>query len=271
MPDGKIENELNMALEVPEATREKAYGLDVGYEPATNSWELIVKFSGSLERIRQELGISAVELAGQYAILTVPEYLIERLSDYEEIEFIEKPKRLFYEVNEGRTASCINPLQTETYNLFGEGVLVAVIDSGIDYSHPDFRNEDGTTRIAVLWDQTISGDPPVGYDTGTLYTQEQINEALRTPMPERLSIVPSTDLSGHGTHVWCLKNIKRDWRRKDCCNLLRNFLNLIRRRCFKPKIFRLETPSSMSVLYYVKRDSYVTALSINYIGTVFSG
>ncbi len=212
MPDGKIENELNMALEVPEDTREKAYGLDVGYEPATNSWELIVKFSGSLERIRQELGISAVELAGQYAILTVPEYLIERLSDYEEIEFIEKPKRLFYEVNEGRTASCINPLQTETYNLFGEGVLVAVIDSGIDYSHPDFRNEDGTTRIAVLWDQTISGDPPVGYDTGTLYTQEQINEALRTPMPERLSIVPSTDLSGHGTHVRCLKNIKRDWR-----------------------------------------------------------
>ncbi|MDF2872845.1 MAG: hypothetical protein K0R05_4420, partial [Anaerocolumna sp.] len=74
-------------------------------------------------------------------------------------------------------------------------------DSGIDYSHPDFRNEDGTTRIAALWDQTITGSPPEGYDIGTLYTREQINEALAIPMPERMEIVPSTDLSGHGTHV----------------------------------------------------------------------
>ena len=34
-------------------------------------------------------------------------------------------------------------------------MLVAVIDSGIDYAHPDFCNSDGTTRIAVLWDQTL--------------------------------------------------------------------------------------------------------------------
>jgi subtilisin family serine protease len=201
MDNAKLENELNLALEVPEADRAKAVNLNVGYIPDTDLWELIVKYSGSLERIRQELQISAVELANQYAIITIPEYLIGRLSDYEEIEYIEKPKRLFYEVNEGRTASCINPLQTSNYNLFGEGVLVAIIDSGIDYSHPDFRNEDGTTRIAALWDQTITGSPPVGYDIGTLYTREQINEALAIPMPERMEIVPSTDLSGHGTHV----------------------------------------------------------------------
>jgi minor extracellular serine protease Vpr len=197
----KIENQLNLALDVPEATREKALGLGVGYEPETNMWELIVQYSGSLDRIREELGISVIELLGNYAIMTVPEYLIDRLSSYEEIEFIEKPKRLFFEVNEGRTASCINPLQTENYNLFGEGVLVGIIDSGIDYSHPDFRNEDGTTRISALWDQTISGSPPAGFGIGTLYTSEQINEALQIPMPERMEIVPSTDLSGHGTHV----------------------------------------------------------------------
>lgn len=201
MPNGKIENQLNLSLEVPEATREKTASLGVGYTPETKTWELIVKYNGSLNRVREELGISAVELFNEFAILIVPEYLIERLSNYEEIEFIEKPKRLFYEVNQGRTASCINPLQTETYNLFGAGALVAIIDSGIDYSHPDFRNEDGTTRISTLWDQTIKGTPPAGYDIGTLYTKEQLNEALKTPMPERMSIVPSTDLSGHGTHV----------------------------------------------------------------------
>lgn len=206
MPNGKIENQLNLSLEVPNAVREKTASLDVGYTPDTKTWELIVKYNGNLDRIRQELGISAVELFNDYAILTVPEYLIDRLSDYEEIEFIEKPKRLFYEVNQGRTASCINPVQTGIYNLFGQGVLVAIIDSGIDYSHPDFRNEDGTTRISALWDQTIKGTPPPGYDIGTLYTREQLNDALKTPMPERMEKVPSTDLSGHGTHVWWLNS-----------------------------------------------------------------
>lgn len=201
MPDGKIDNQLNLALEVPQATREKTGSLDVGYSPETRNWELIVKYNGNLDQIRQELGISAVELFNNYAILTVPENLIDQLSDFNQIEFIEKPRRLSFEVNQGKAASCINPLQTPTFNLFGEGVLVAIIDSGIDYSHPDFRNDDGTTRISVMWDQTIPGGPPIGYDIGTLYTRDQINEALNTPMPERMEIVPSTDLSGHGTHV----------------------------------------------------------------------
>lgn len=199
---GKLENELNLALDVPEPTREKTYNLNVGYSPITNTWELIVKYSGSLERIKNELDISVVELNYGYAIITIPQDLIPLLNQYEEIEFIEKPKRVFFEVNQGKTVSCINPVQTETpFHLLGTGTLVAVIDSGIDYSHPDFRNEDGTTRILALWDQSIPGTPPERYDTGTLYSSETINEALSTPMPQRLEIVPSVDLSGHGTHV----------------------------------------------------------------------
>lgn len=201
MDSGIVDNQLNLALDVPEVTREKTGNLNVGYEPETNTWELIVKYNGDLDPIAQELGIPVVELSGGYAVITIPENLIDRLAQYEQIVFIEKPKHLFLEVNEGRRASCINPMQNKNYSLFGEGVLVAVIDSGIDYSHPDFCNEDGTTRILALWDQTIEGNPPEGFTIGTLYTREQINEALRTPMPDRMEIVPSTDLSGHGTHV----------------------------------------------------------------------
>ena len=214
MDSGIVENQLNLALDVPEATREKTMNLGVGFEPATNTWELIVKYNGSLQPIAEELGISVVELANGYAIIVIPENLINRLTQYEQIEFIEKPKRLFFEVNEGRAASCINPLQTNEFNLFGEGVLVGIIDSGIDYSHPDFRNDDGTTRILAIWDQTIPGNPPEGFRAGTLYTREQINQALNTPMPERMNIVPSTDLSGHGTHVGELKNNRLDTRLK---------------------------------------------------------
>lgn len=202
MPTGKADNQLNLALDVSNATREKTLDLNVGYTPPTNTWELIVKYSGNISRIAEELDLTLVQLQNEYAIITIREDLIERLAQYNEIEFIEKPKRLFYSVSEGRSASCINPLQTAQYNLFGKGVIVAIIDSGIDYSHLDFRNEDGTTRILDLWDQTITGTPPEGYSTGTLYTREKINEALAVRNPaERLNIVPSTDLSGHGTHV----------------------------------------------------------------------
>ncbi len=202
MESQKADNQLNLALDVPNTVREKTMDLDVGYSEVTNTWELIVRYSGSLDQVREDLEVSITELTGGYAIIIIPEPLIERLSEYEEIEFIEKPKRLFFSVSNGRTASCINPLQTAQYNLFGKGVIVAVIDSGIDYSHPDFRNEDGTTRLLGLWDQTIAGNPPEGYRSGTYYSRDVINEALKTrDMAQRLSIVPSTDLSGHGTHV----------------------------------------------------------------------
>lgn len=198
----KADNQLNLALSVPNVVREQTLDLDVGYIEGINSWELIVRYSGSLDRIREELDVAITELMIGYAVIIIPETQIDRLSAYQEIEFIEKPKRLFFAVVEGRRASCINPLQTPLYNLFGNGVIVAVIDSGIDYSHPDFRNPDGTTRLIGLWDQTIDGNPPAGYRIGTYYTREVLNEALAIRNPaERLSLVPSTDLSGHGTHV----------------------------------------------------------------------
>lgn len=84
--------------------------------------------------------------------------------------------------------------------LFGLGVLVGVIDTGIDYQHPAFRNSDNTSRIAYLWDQTIQDGPiPEGFVYGTEYNKETINQALQSDDP--LSIVPSTDPDGHGTAI----------------------------------------------------------------------
>ena len=91
------------------------------------------------------------------------------------MEFIEKPKRLYFETFEGREASCILPVQTELNGLTGEGILVGIVDSGVDYFHPDFRNEDGSSRILRLWDQSVNGNPPESYVTGTEYTKEEID------------------------------------------------------------------------------------------------
>ena len=201
MADQKIENLLNLALSASEEEREKSLELDVGYYPIARTWEVIIKYSGTLGQVR-EIAESVVELSNEFAIVTVREDRLEALAGIEAVEYIEKPKRLFFQVENGRRVSCMTSVQIRPPKLYGTGVLVAIIDSGIDYANLDFRNADGTTRIYALWDQTIPGNPPEGYVQGTEYTQEKINEALQQEnRTERMKIVPSEDRSGHGTAV----------------------------------------------------------------------
>lgn len=201
MNSQKADNQLNLALDATESERMKSLELDVGYNPIEQEWELIVKYSGSLEPVRS-IATSVTEMANEYAVIVIRESLIPQLAELPEIDFIEKPKQLFFQVSNGKRVSCINPVQQSPYSLRGKGSLIGIIDSGIDFALEDFRNPDGTTRIRALWDQTISGNPPEGYAIGTEYTREQINEALQaTNMQDRYQIVPSRDTSGHGTAV----------------------------------------------------------------------
>lgn len=298
MSNEKIENQLNLALDATNEEREKSLELDVGYDSTERTWEVIVKFGGTTEELKTLLRenfskeyeqIRVTNLQNEYAILLLPESIVTAVAALPQIEYMEKPKSLFFAVNQGKQASCINPLQTAarqptepgagvgvprqeaepgagagmprqeaepgagaevprqlpTINprwndLTGADCIVAVIDSGIDYSHPDFRNGDGTTRILNLWDQTIpagsvpdvrqqeaapteqagsSGEEavlleqtrsggqeflqaPEGYYLGTEFPREVINRALEQPTEQqRYAICPSRDISGHGTHV----------------------------------------------------------------------
>lgn len=86
----------------------------------------------------------------------------------------------------------------------GKNVIVAVLDSGIDWDHPDFRNPDDPTksRILRIWDQTLTAGageaPPAGFSYGVEYTQTQINNEIDgTPA----NVVREKDIFGHGTHV----------------------------------------------------------------------
>ncbi len=196
MNDQKIENQLNLALEATEREREKSITLETGYNREDRTWELIVKYTGDLEKLALE-GILVTELLNEYAILTVPESHIAWLAEIPEIEYIEKPKRLFFARVDGKRASCMTPVQRPPLNLSGRGVLVAVLDSGADYRHPEFLHADGTTRIRALWDQTLDGTPPEGYQIGSEFTQEQINQALAKPDAPPIT----RDNSGHGTGV----------------------------------------------------------------------
>lgn len=206
--DQKLENILNLALETPEEEREQTESLNVGYSAETRSWELIVKYHGSLDRLREQ-NIVVEELIAGYAILTVPEALVDMVSDTPEIEYVEKPKRFYYGQTFPAGTSCFPPVTMRTPFLNGRGVLLAVLDSGITWDLEVFRKADGSTRIRYLWDQTVSeetasmryGKMPDGFSLGTEYTAEEINAALQMPALDRYRRIPSRDLSGHGTAV----------------------------------------------------------------------
>ena len=200
MPDQKIDNLLNLAMNATQEERRKSENLNVGYDSSERLWDVIVKYSGT-ESGLGGTGIQVVPLLGGYAVVTLPELEIDAYSDREQVEFIEKPKRLYFETFEGREASCILPVQNGDDGLSGEGILVGVVDSGVDYFHPDFRNEDGSSRILKLWDQSIPGNPPEGYIRGTEYMKDEIDEALALGETEGRRLVPSRDFSRHGTAV----------------------------------------------------------------------
>lgn len=218
----KIETLFRAALDATPEERAKSADLSIGFDQTEDTWEVIVKHTGNLTSLKDSYpSIVITELLNNYGILRLPESLIDTIVSEEIITYMEKPKQLFFEVTEGKRASCITTLQTRTPELTGRGTLVGVIDSGIDYAHPDFRLPNGESRIVALWDQTIPANSvtnvfssgsstiasstlasPDGYPLGTLFSRDIINEALRmNSVHEQFSICPSRDTSGHGTHV----------------------------------------------------------------------
>lgn len=206
----KLGTELNLALATPQDERRKSLDLDVGYNNAFDQWELIVKYIGSLQNLSLEIGFTYVELKNSFAIIRIRSEFIEKLTKSSEIIFIEKPKSIYLEnchtydiyahdfYSDEISASRQSLLENSSFT--GEGVLVAVIDSGIDYNHEAFLYKNGETKLAGIWDQTneISPDDEVSayYGIGRFYSADDINGALESGIS-----LSTFDFSGHGTAV----------------------------------------------------------------------
>ena len=214
----KLENLLNLSLEASPKERQQSQILNVGVEEeigGTEQWELIIRYHGDVEVIRALPDTRVEKLLGNYAIVWTTEDQIPVLAELEEVEYVEKPKQLLYQVEIGKAMSCIDELQRGPWtvgrpiaegaersagstegmeNLFGQGVLIAILDSGIDWTLPEFRYDDGSSRIQYLWDQTLDRE----------FSKEEIDKALRQSEEGNTSPydqLPSRDLSGHGTAV----------------------------------------------------------------------
>ena len=92
MPNSKL---LNLALSATEEERQKSQSLMTGYSTATKSWELIVKYHGALERLESDV-IHIEPLISGYCIATVREDFIDAFANLDEVEYVEKPKYLYF-------------------------------------------------------------------------------------------------------------------------------------------------------------------------------
>ena len=229
--------------------RERSLNLNNGYNKIERTWDVIIKYNGDIslllrnldslnqnhrdENIKDEM-IQIIPLLSRYAIVTASKQTLQQLLQLPQVEYMELPKRIYFELNQGKRGSCINTVQhgiddttdnfsenpMQQFNLTGKGVLVGIIDSGVDIYHEDFRNADGSTRIVALWDQVQKNPnypPPSGYVLGAYYSEDDLNfilmmntntkESMELDMRENSRISSSTmvqiatDISGHGTSV----------------------------------------------------------------------
>lgn len=103
--------------------------------------------------------------------------------------------------SEALEASGVEKIRRQPYlDLYGQNILIGIVDTGIDFTHEAFINADNTSRIYSLWDQTIrEGENAESFQYGRVFTQEEINAALQDEEP--LSLIPSRDDNGHGTFL----------------------------------------------------------------------
>ncbi len=110
MENQKMENMLNLALGASAEELERSESLAVGYNADEKTWEVIVKHSRPLEGL-EELGIKQNQLLNQYSILTVPQSNLQTVANLPQVEYIEKPKRLYFAIDRAKAASCITYVQ----------------------------------------------------------------------------------------------------------------------------------------------------------------
>ena len=188
----KIDSGLGLIKNIPKDLLGKlGINFDINNESG-NMIEVSIISGDTPENIRkivEDLGGQYYDLGYGFGIVTISTDNLLKHANSKSIQYIELPKQLFTTDDQSNRAACVN-IARSTYGIQGEGVLIGFIDTGIDYTHPAFKSEDGTTRIDYIYDLSTGGN---------IYNRDDINNALKNSDP--YSIVPSYDTAEHGTHV----------------------------------------------------------------------
>lgn len=161
-----------------------------------------VRIPGGAARLRQ-LGFPASELAGDVAALTATAAELRRLIEVPEVIRIEERRLLYPHLDVSTPATGAPAARAET-GLDGTGVVVGLVDTGIDFRHPDFRTADGKTRLAALLDLSAPPrHPELGDFRGAIWLRDEIDATLAAEAAGQTPADPVTerDRVGHGTCV----------------------------------------------------------------------
>ena len=166
--------------------------------------KILVRFGNSktLDAIRSAGG-TVNSVLGDIASVSIPASSLATLVSINDIQYMESekivPQRLSFSVPATRANQIRTGTSPELGGATGEGVIVGIVDDGLDFRHLTFRNADGSTRLLGLWDQRVdgaAGSPPAGFNYGGECTVQMINAAING---NGGCTQPST--GNHGTHV----------------------------------------------------------------------
>ncbi len=159
--------------------------------------DVFIRYSDAsvLDSIR-EYGVTIGATSQSVATARVPLNALEQVAALAGVVYIDASQPVYYTMDSARIATFVNEVQTGAAPLtkpyMGKGVIVGVIDGGVDFTHPAFKDADGNLRIKRVWIQdNTTGTPPEGFSNGSEFTT-----------PEAI-LAAETDLKyfSHGTHV----------------------------------------------------------------------
>ena len=199
--DAKISGVMaKVAIEKSRETPSAASGLRAQDELVN----ILVRFNdaNALDGIRSAGG-AVNSVLGNIATVRVPASALEALVSMDEIHYMEAEKQVPQRLTSSVAATRANLLRTgvspNLTGATGAGVIVGIVDDGVDFRHLSFRNTNGTTRLLALWDQRVTGaagSPPTGFNYGGECTPALLDAAITGGAG---CTQPST--GNHGTHV----------------------------------------------------------------------
>ena len=167
--------------------------------------KVLLQFEGNLDAA-EGVGFEPRTVAGDVATGTLPLGNLEAAAALDEVLRIEVTRPMQSDLIESIKEIGADTVHTGPPGHRGSGVLIGIIDSGIDIMHEGFRRPDGSTRILAVWDQhltpTGSETSPGGFSYGVEYTDQAINASLGGGgAPDSVRHADGATDSGHGTHV----------------------------------------------------------------------
>ncbi len=196
-----IQSGINIQNAPAQGIPQKAYLDEYGEE----RYGVIIKTDDA--RMLQNSGIHLNSVFGEIATaMATPEEILF-LSGRKEVKYVDIPSISVNKMNNSLPemgASLVHAGFINNTPYRGEGAIVLIYDSGIDWSHPAFRdpNDPTKSRILSIWDQTLTPSggesQPSGFNYGVEYTKPQIEDELDG---SPANFVRTTNSDGHGTHV----------------------------------------------------------------------